>query len=168
MGLPADSKEGFEKIFQDKKLEISPRGSVYSRALACPALPTCGLALAEAERFLPDLLKDIQGSLDKHGLTEKPPVVRMTGCPNGCARPYSAELAFVGRSAGIYAVYVGGNPEGTRLVQEISDTVPVDQLPTLVDEMFTLWKKDGKQGESFGDYSNRVGLEPFRALLADA
>lgn len=167
MGLPSDAKAAFEAIFHDKGLQISPRGSVYSRALACPALPTCGLALAEAERFLPDLLSDIQASLDRQGLAERAPVVRMTGCPNGCARPYSAELAFVGRSAGIYAVYVGGNPEGTRLVQEISDTVAVDRLASLVDEMFTLWKKDGKEGESFGDYSNRVGLEPFRALLAE-
>ena len=167
MGLPAEAKEGFEAIFQSKGLSISPKGSVYSRALACPALPTCGLALAEAERFLPDLLADIQGSLDKHGLTDRPPVVRMTGCPNGCARPYSAELAFVGRSAGIYAVYVGGNPEGTRLVQEISDTVAVDRLPSLVDEMFILWKKDGKEGETFGDFSHRLGLQPFQALLAD-
>ena len=167
MGLPSDAREKFESIFLEKNLAISPKGSVYSRALACPALPTCGLALAEAERFLPDLLSDIQSSLDKHGLSDRPPVIRMTGCPNGCARPYSAELAFVGRSAGIYAVYVGGNPEGTRLVQEISDTVAVDRLSGLVDEMFTLWKKDGKEGESFGDFSDRIGLEPFKALIAE-
>ena len=164
MGLPSDSKEAFEAIFKSRDLAISPRGSVYSRALACPALPTCGLALTEAERFLPDLLKDIQAGLDKHGLAEKAPVVRMTGCPNGCARPYSAELAFVGRSAGIYAVYVGGNPEGTRLVQEISDTVPVDRLPSLVDEMFALWKEQGSN-ESFGDFADRAGIETFQKLL---
>ena len=145
----------------------SGQGRGEGGSLACPALPTCGLALAEAERFLPDLLSDIQSSLDKHGLSDRPPVIRMTGCPNGCARPYSAELAFVGRSAGIYAVYVGGNPEGTRLVQEISDTVAVDRLSGLVDEMFTLWKKDGKEGESFGDFSDRIGLEPFKALIAE-
>ena len=88
--------------------------------LACPALPTCGLALTEAERVLPHIFDEIEGVLEETGLIQEPIVLRMTGCPNGCARPYVAELALVGRSPGKYVIYLGGNAVGTRLARLVS------------------------------------------------
>src|SRR3989449_10718688 len=83
--------------------------------MACPALPTCGLALAEAERALPGVIDELEGELERLGLADVRLTVRMTGCPNGCARPYTADLAFVGRSADKYTIFVGGSVLGTRL-----------------------------------------------------
>src|SRR2546426_10931787 len=92
--------------------------------MACPALPTCGLALAEAERVLPRVIDELESELLRLGLGDVRLTVRMTGCPNGCARPYTADLAFVGRSADKYTIFVGGSVLGTRLATEYADLVP--------------------------------------------
>ena len=97
--------------------------------MACPALPTCGLSLAESERYLPDLLGTVENLLEDNGLGDERVILRMTGCPNGCARPYMAELGFVGKRPSVYALYLGGNEEGTRLSRLYDQNVKVDELP---------------------------------------
>ncbi|BAS29171.1 NADPH-dependent assimilatory sulfite reductase hemoprotein subunit [Limnochorda pilosa] len=131
-------------------------------AMACPALPTCGLAITEAERAMPGLMGRIEAELRELGLEGEPIAIRMTGCPNGCARPYTAELAFVGRGAGRYTVFVGGDQAGTRLALPFLDLVALDDLPRVVRPLFERWKRSRRPGETFGDFCHRVGLEHLR------
>ena len=93
----------------------APVRALRRNAMACVALPTCGLALAESERYLPDLVTALEAELDRYGLGEDEITIRMTGCPNGCARPYLAEIGLVGRNPGLYNLYLGGAFDGTRL-----------------------------------------------------
>jgi sulfite reductase (ferredoxin) len=130
-------------------------------AMACPAMPTCPLAVAESERVLPEILDELDVALARLGLSGVPLTVRMTGCPNGCARPYTADLAFVGRSLGKYIVFVGGNPEGTRLGTVYADLVPQENLVSTVRPLFERYADDRLPGEGFGDFWTRVGLEPL-------
>lgn len=135
-------------------------------AMACPAIPTCPLAVAESERVLPGLIDQIEQSLDRVGLSGETFTIRMTGCPNGCARPYTADLAFVGRSLNKYVVFVGGNMEGTRLATQYADLVPFEQLVTTVEPLFERFRDERVPGEGFGDFWNRVGVEPLVAAGA--
>lgn len=132
-------------------------------SMACPAIPTCPLAVAESERVLPDVMSELEVALARLGLAEETFSVRMTGCPNGCARPYTADLAFVGRSLNKYVVYVGGNMEGTRLGTEYATLVPLDQLVTTVRPLFERFRDERLPGERFGDFWSRVGIEPLQS-----
>jgi len=136
-------------------------------AMACPSTPTCPLGLAEAERVLPSVLDELETALSGLDLADEPLAVRMTGCPNGCARPYTAELAFVGRSLGKYVIYVGGNPTGTRLGAVYADLVPQAELVTTVQPLLERFVNERFPEEGFGDFWTRVGLEP-RAAVAKA
>lgn len=132
-------------------------------SMACPALPTCGLALAEAERALPGVLAALEHELARLGIPDAELTVRMTGCPNGCARPYTADLAFVGRSADRYTVYVGGTMLGTRLGVAYADLVPRDELVSAVRPLLERYQRERLPNERFGDFVYRVGVEPVRA-----
>jgi sulfite reductase (ferredoxin) len=132
-------------------------------AMACPALPTCPLALAEAERALPGLLEEIEGELERLDLSDSPFTVRMTGCPNGCARPYTADLAFVGRSLDKYVVYVGGNLEGTRLGEVYADLVPRERLVATVRPLLERFGAERRPDERFGDFWHRLGPDALRS-----
>jgi len=136
--------------------------------LACPALPTCGLAITEAERAMPSMLDDIENALEETGLISEPIVMRVTGCPNGCARPYVAELAFVGRSLNKYVIYLGGNPVGTRLARPFMDVVPMDKLASTLRPIFERFRDERRAGEGFGDFCDRVGFESLKATVASA
>jgi len=126
--------------------------------MACPALPTCGLALAEAERYLPDLLTRIEGLLEEVGLKGEEIIVRMTGCPNGCARPYMAELAFVGKAPGKYQVYLGGTEASTRLNQLYKEVVKDEEIVSELRPLFERYAAQRQPGERFGDFCARVIL----------
>lgn len=140
--------------------------SVVQRySLACVALPTCGLALAEAERALPGVIDELEVELARLGLAEEPFTVRMTGCPNGCARPYVADLAFVGRSADVYVVYVGGASNGTRLNQPYKDLVKREQLVETVRPLLELFRARRLPGERFGDFCHRTGVETLQTIV---
>ncbi|HEX6926572.1 MAG TPA: NADPH-dependent assimilatory sulfite reductase hemoprotein subunit [Longimicrobiaceae bacterium] len=130
-------------------------------SMACPAIPTCPLAVAESERVLPGIMDELEVALSRIGLADETISVRMTGCPNGCARPYTADLAFVGRSLNKYVIYVGGNLEGTRLGTEYASLVPLDQLVTTVRPLLERFRDERREGERFGDFWNRVGVEPL-------
>ncbi|TAE94511.1 MAG: sulfite reductase, ferredoxin dependent [Oscillatoriales cyanobacterium] len=118
-------------------------------SMACPAMPTCGLAITESERVIPSILERIRASLTKVGLEDEHFVVRMTGCPNGCARPYMAELGFVGSSPESYQIWLGGSPSQTR------------------EPIFVYFKQKRQQSESFGDFCDRVGLESIRQFVTN-
>ena len=138
------------------------------RALACVALPLCGLAITEAERALPDLLSPLRQALVKHGRLDQAPVFRVTGCANGCARPYSAELALVGQAVGKYALYAGGSSQGDRLAVEIRQRLSTTELPELFDRLIGLWAAQGLPSEPFGDFANRLGASALAASLQEA
>ncbi|MGQ0632999.1 MAG: NADPH-dependent assimilatory sulfite reductase hemoprotein subunit [Planctomycetaceae bacterium] len=136
-------------------------------AIACPAWPTCGLAVTEAERALPGILDHFEAELARLGLVDERISIHMTGCPNGCARPYTPDIGLVGKAAGEkYTVYLGGNAQGTRLAYIFKDMVPKEQIvPTLVPVLESF--KTGRQNrESFGDYCQRVGKESLDAASA--
>jgi sulfite reductase (ferredoxin) len=142
--------------------EISP---LRRRALACPALPTCGLALSEAERLMPSLLPQLERAFASLGLENEAPVVRITGCPNGCARPYTAEVGIVGRSGDNYVLYLGGSHLGTRLGFVVADLVPGKEIiPTLYPTLIA-FRSERESGEHFGDFCHRVGPERLRQLV---
>lgn len=126
-------------------------------SIACPAWPTCGLAVTEAERALPGLLDELEVELAKLGLGGERISVHMTGCPNGCARPYTPDIGLVGKAAGEkYTIFVGGNAEGTRLASIFKDMVPKPEIiPTLV-PLFAKFNSERQSGESFGDFCHRT------------
>ncbi len=126
------------------------------RALACPALPTCSLALAEAERALPELVRTAQRDLEELDLGDLAISLRMTGCPNGCARPYMGEIGIVGVSAGLYNVYAGGDANLTRLNELYREKVKAADLPGVLKALFRDYKSAAEPGESFGDFALRA------------
>src|SRR5262249_19248392 len=125
-------------------------------SMACPALPTCGLALAESERALPDLLTGLEGLLKDLGLDQEEIVVRMTGCPNGCARPYMAEVAFVGKGPNRYQIYLGGNEASTRLNRLYKDSVKGEELLVELRDLLGRYRGQREPEERFGDFCARV------------
>lgn len=135
---------------------------IFRYSMACPALPTCGLAITESERAIPGILERIRALLNKVGLPNEHFVVRMTGCPNGCARPYMAELGFVGSAPESYQVWLGGSPDQTRLAKAYIDKLHHNDLETFLEPIFVYFKKSRKKGESFGDFCDRVGFNAIR------
>ena len=148
-------KPEIERLFNLYNYEYLPKDKVYHKAVACPALPTCGLAITESERVLPYVLGIINQKLKKYQLQDKAPIFRMTGCPNGCANPYVAELALVGRSKDVYALYLGGSRSGNRLAVEITDTITLSEFEEFIDKLFFYWAKLGKD-KYLGDFVNEM------------
>ena len=125
-------------------------------SMACPALPTCGLAVADSERVIPELLDRFEAELSALGLRDEPLTIRMTGCPNGCARPYTADIAFVGRSLGLYNVYVGGGLGGDRVVDLFRADVRFDELLDAVRPLLVRWGAERAPGEGLSDFYQRL------------
>ena len=138
---------------------------VQKWSMACPAIPTCGLAISESERTLPSLVHALETELKEMGLAEERISVRMTGCPNGCARPYQSDIGLVGRSGQKYTVYLGGSSLGTRLNFPFQDLVLHDQIVPLVKKVLTHFKAERVNGETFGDYCARHGVEKLCAKV---
>ena len=129
--------------------------AIRKNAIACVALPTCGLALAESQRYLPTLLGHIEILLAGYGLENEEIIVRMTGCPNGCGRPYAAEIGFVGTAPGRYNLYLCGDHEGTRLNRVYKENLDEAAILRELDVLFFLYKKERSTGERFGDFALR-------------
>ncbi|MFI5356317.1 MAG: NADPH-dependent assimilatory sulfite reductase hemoprotein subunit [Opitutales bacterium] len=129
---------------------------LHAASLACPALPTCGLALAESERMLPGFIDRIEKLGGELGLGGKEIIIRSTGCPNGCARPYMAEIAFVGKAPGRYQLWLGGNAAGTRLNRVYRETFKEAELETELGPILRRWRDERLPGERFGDFAARV------------
>ena len=146
-------------------IKVDQISGLRRNSLACPALPTCGLAITEAERALPHIIEEIEGTLEDVGIPQEPISMRITGCPNGCARPYVAELAFVGRSLNKYVIYLGGNVNGTRLARPFKDVVPINKLASTMKPIFQHFKDTRQTNEAFGDFCDRVGFDALKQLI---
>ncbi|HEV2969976.1 MAG TPA: NADPH-dependent assimilatory sulfite reductase hemoprotein subunit [Pirellulales bacterium] len=161
--LPQDRSD-FEEILRRHRVKLSHEISNVRRwSMACVAWPTCGLAITEAERALPGMIDQLEVELAKLGLSSDVFTLRMTGCPNGCARPYNSDIGLVGRAADKYTVFVGGRLLGDRLNFIYKDMVPAAEVvPTLV-PLFVYFKAARDNGETFGDFCRRKGAEDLRA-----
>ncbi len=131
--------------------------------MACPAIPTCGLAVAEAERVLPSLIRQIEAVVATLGLEHDRISYRMSGCPNGCSRPYLGDVGFVGTTLGKYDVYLGGDFIGTRLNELYARNVPIQTIPDLLRAPLEAFRAERRPEEGFGDWTHRVGVETLRS-----
>lgn len=145
-----------DALLREHGMKTSSQASaLQAEALGCPALPTCGLALAESERYLPTLVGRLEGLCSEIGLAEQTIKIRMTGCPNGCARPYSAEIGFVGKAPGRYQIWLGASPEGTRLSRLWRDNVKDPEIVHELRPVLTRYATERQTGESFGNWVDR-------------
>jgi sulfite reductase (NADPH) hemoprotein beta-component len=157
VNLSADQRQEIEQLLSEHGVSVAnPFSRTRLASMACPAMPTCGLALAESERALPDLLTNIEALLKELALEGEEIVIRMTGCPNGCARPYMAEMALVGKSPNKYQLYFGGNEASTRLNRIYKDTVKGEEIIPELRTVLARFVKDRMGGERFGDFCARV------------
>jgi sulfite reductase (ferredoxin) len=162
--LQADARATIEDILRRHHVPMSHEISEVRRwSMACVAWPTCGLAITEAERTLPGIIDQLEVELAKLGLSSERFTVRMTGCPNGCARPYNCDVGLVGKAADRYTVFVGGRLLGDRMNFIYKDLVPADEItPTLV-PLFLYFKTARLPDETFGDFCHRKGMDDLRA-----
>jgi sulfite reductase (ferredoxin) len=167
--LDAHRRPELERILADFGiLRPDELSMVQKYSMACPAIPTCGLALTESERALPGIIDDLECELKRLGLENEKLSVRMTGCPNGCARPYQSDIGIVGRSGDKFTLFVGGHVLGHRLNFLLRDLVPRGQIvPTLV-PLLEHFKEERLAKEPFGDYCQRIGSEGLRVLLPES
>ena len=151
-GVSEKTKSEINKIL--KKYNVAPENisGIRKNSIACVAFPTCPLAFAEAERYLPDLITKIENSLNNHKLLKEEIVIRMTGCPNGCGRPYLAEIGLIGKSPGFYNLYLGGNFEGTRLNNMYRENISEAEILQELDMVFKDFAESRNKGEHFGDF----------------
>ncbi|KQZ32780.1 sulfite reductase [Mesorhizobium sp. Root552] len=151
-------RPAIEKVLKEFKLDGLQAGSgLRLNSMACVALPTCGLAMAESERYLPDLVTKIEAILAEHGLIDEPITIRMTGCPNGCSRPYIAEIALTGRAPGKYNLYLGGGFHGERLNKMALENVGEKAILDLLSKVIAHFARERLPGEHFGDFAIRAG-----------
>lgn len=134
------------------------RSGLRLNSIACVALPTCGLALAESERYLPDLIGELEELLEESGLRDDAITIRMTGCPNGCARPFLAEIGLVGRAPGTYNLYLGGGFAGHRLNKLYRESVKAPAIKDELRPLFSAFARNRQPGERFGDFCIRTGI----------
>jgi sulfite reductase (ferredoxin) len=165
LGIAPDRVVQVEQRLRDHGVKLAGDVSNLRRlAIACPALPTCGQALGEAERALSDLVTELEKVFADTGNGDATVRLNMTGCPNGCARPYTAEIGIVGRTKTTYDVYVGGSPAGDRLAERIRADVPLDQLPTVLAPV--LQRYAGSEA-SFGDWAAAAGADTIATWLPE-
>jgi len=156
--VSSEKKQEIEQLIQAYGLnDGTPYSALRRNSMACVALPTCGLAMAESERYLPTLLDKIELILDEAGLREEEIVIRMTGCPNGCARPALAEIAFIGKAVGKYNMYLGGGFAGNRLNKLYRENIGETEILEELRPILNRYAKERQEGEHFGDFVIRAG-----------
>ena len=156
---PRDRAE-IEQIMVDHGIKTAEELSLIRRySIACPAFPTCGLSITESERALPGIIDQLDVEVARLGLQSAKIAVHMTGCPNGCARPYTPDIGLVGKAVGKYTMFVGGNPEGTRLGFIYRDMVELDNIVPALVPLLQAYKAQRQGAESFGDFCARKGLD---------
>ena len=156
-GISDDQMDAITQALAAHGIPVENQAAAVRRAsMAFVALPTCGLALAEAERAMPGLLDQLEALLRELGLCDEEIIVRMTGCPNGCARPFMAEIALVGRAPGLYSLYLGGTPASTRLNREYRASVKAEDIIGELRPLLARWKNERTGRERFGDWVERV------------
>ncbi len=154
--IPEQNKVEIEQLLAQFNL-VDHISATRQLSMACVAFPTCTLAMAEAERYLPDLITDIEHIQQKHGIADRGIMVRMTGCPNGCARPFIAEIGFVGKALGRYNMYLGGRKNGTRLNQLFAENINEASILEHLEQLLGHYAQAGQTGEDFGDFVVRQG-----------
>jgi sulfite reductase (NADPH) hemoprotein beta-component len=153
-----EDRPAIEAVLKEYGLgEFEGASALRLNSMACVAFPTCALAMAESERYLPDLITKVDEILDANGLREEPITIRMTGCPNGCARPYIAEIALTGRAPGKYNLYFGGGFHGQRLNKMYLENVGEEAILEALEETLGSYARDREEGERFGDFVIRAG-----------
>ncbi len=167
--IAPENKEEIAAMLSQRGIETNPEAldPITRYSMACPALPTCGLAITESERILPQISDRIRTLLTKLGMDDEYFVIRMTGCPNGCARPYMAELGFVGSGPNKYQIWLGGTPDQTQLAQPYEQKMPVDDLEDFLEPIFVFFKQKRHAGESFGLFCARMGFDAIRKFSAN-
>ena len=165
--IAPEDKAEINRIMAEHGMKGADELSLIRRySIACPAFPTCGLSITESERALPGIIDELDVAVARLGMQSDKIAVHMTGCPNGCARPYTPDIGLVGKAVGKYTMFLGGNPEGTRLGFIYKDMVPAEDIvPTLI-PLLTAYKADRKGTESFGDFCARKGQDALEAYAA--
>lgn len=157
--VPLSEKVRIEKIARDHGLISGGVSEQRKHSMACVSLPTCPLAMAEAERFLPSFVTDVEQILQRHGLpTDDNIILRVTGCPNGCGRAMLAEIGLVGKAPGRYNLHLGGNRSGTRVPKMYRENITVAEILTEIDQLVSRWAKEREAQEGFGDFTIRAGI----------
>ncbi|MHA6610237.1 assimilatory sulfite reductase (NADPH) hemoprotein subunit [Photobacterium damselae] len=157
--VPLSEKARIEKIARDHGLISDGVSEQRKNSMACVSLPTCPLAMAEAERFLPSFVTDVEQILQRHGLpTDDNIILRVTGCPNGCGRAMLAEIGLVGKAPGRYNLHLGGNRSGTRVPKMYRENITVAEILTEIDQLVSRWVKEREAQEGFGDFTIRAGI----------
>ncbi|MDW8479095.1 MAG: NADPH-dependent assimilatory sulfite reductase hemoprotein subunit [Xanthomonadales bacterium] len=167
-GVAPGEREGIAALVREHGLDLHERLRPLRReAVACVALPSCPLAMAEAERALPELGARLERLLERHGLAEVPIGFRISGCPNGCSRPYLAEIAFVGRAPGRYDLRLGGDRRGERLNDLAGENLEVEEIFARLDRLLARYASERRAGEPFGDFVRRAWVLPAAAPLEE-
>lgn len=167
--VPATQRERIDALVAEYKLDGYRRLSGIRRhAVACVALPTCGLAMAESERYLPQLLPKLEALLEQHGLRDEPILLRLSGCPNGCSRPYLGEIALVGRAIGRYDLRLGADFAGRRLNRVVRENIDEGEILAELDKLFARYAAERNEHERFGDFLVRSGALPTARHAIDA
>ncbi len=156
--IPADQRDLIEGLARQYGLLNDGVTEQRQQSMACVSLPTCPLAMAEAERFLPDFVTDIEGLLAKHDVADESIILRVTGCPNGCGRAMLAEVGLVGKAPGRYNLHLGGNLNGTRIPKMYKENITVAEILTDLDALIGRWASERQASECFGDFVIRTGV----------
>ena len=155
-GVAPEDRPAIERLLAGHGLDGRGESAIRLNSIACVALPTCGLAMAEAERYLPDLLTRIEAILESHGLLAEPITIRISGCPNGCSRPYVAEIALTGRAPGKYNLYLGGGFHGERLNRIVRENIGEPEILEILGDLVARYAKERGPGERLGDFVTRT------------
>lgn len=156
--IPESEKDNIEKLARECGLIDDGTSAQRIDSMACVSLPTCPLAMAEAERYLPSLTDDVEGLLAKHNIPKDHLILRITGCPNGCGRAMLAEVGLVGKAPGRYNLHLGGNKIGTRIPKMYAENIDEETIVSTLDELIGRWATERNQGEDFGDFVIRAGI----------
>ncbi|NKI75095.1 assimilatory sulfite reductase (NADPH) hemoprotein subunit [Dickeya sp. CFBP 2040] len=157
-GVAARDKAKIEALARQYGLIGDSLTEQRQNSMACVSLPTCPLAMAEAERFLPEFVTQVEGIMQKHGVGDDHIVLRVTGCPNGCGRAMLAEIGLVGKAIGRYNLHIGGNREGTRIPRMYRENITEKEILAEIDQLVARWASERENGEGFGDFAIRVGI----------
>lgn len=155
-----EDKAAIQSLLEKFKIIEHTEGAslIRKNSIACVALPTCPLALAEAQRYMPTLLSKIEPLTKRYGIDDENIIIRMTGCPNGCGRPYAAEIGFVGTAPGLYNLHIGGDHQGQRLNTKYKESLDEKSILTTLEGLFAVYKNERNKGERFGDFIMRRQL----------
>ena len=157
-GVPPKDKAKIEKLARQYGLFSDKVTKQRENSMACVSLPTCPLAMAEAERFIPGLIDQVDAIMAKHGMADEHIVLRVTGCPNGCGRAMLAEIGLVGKAIGRYNLFAGGNRIGTRIPRLYKENITEPEILAILDEWIGAWARERETDEGFGDYAIRAGI----------